>query len=137
MLFSRPGSLAYMLRRTSHLAWCDEFLYSTNRRYKKSYNDYDYDYYHLILPIDVKNWAFDMFCMGPDRRYDDDIGTIAHWMRTKYPELFDEILSLSSKLEKKIYDNKNVLITSTDWDLMHNGIERYRRYLLNKTCDCF
>lgn len=129
MLFSRPGSLARMLRRASHLALSDDFV-----RFMRSYDDRFY-----ALPEKIYVWAQEMFCMGPDRRYDDDVGTIAHWMRTEYPELFDDLLELSNKLEQSVYKQITAGLTATDWDLMQNGIEQYRRHLINTPdhCECY
>jgi len=117
---TRSGALSRMLRASSHLAYCDKIIRFTKDNGDKS------------LPLNLFVWMTHMFWMRPNRHYDDDIGSIAHWMWIKYPELFAEILALSDKIEKK-HD-----ITNTDWDLMLSGIEQYRRHLIDTpSCGCF
>jgi len=117
---TRSGELSRMLRRSSHLAYCDKII-----RFVKNNDD-------KSLSPDLFVWMTNMFCMGPARHYDDDLGSIAHWMGHKYPELVYDLYSLSCKLDRKSS------ITNTDWDLMLNGIEQYRRHLIDTpNCDCF
>jgi hypothetical protein len=125
-MFPRPGSLSMELRRAQHLARMDDFFDYTRG-----------DCHPSTLPLQIKTWVYEMFCMGPHRRYNDDIGTIADLVRRQYPELFFDLDNLSKKLENIVYRNCYEYIDNRDWDLMINGVEWYRRYLLDQhSCGC-
>jgi hypothetical protein len=71
---------------------------------------------------DVVDWALNMFRINNFSA--TNLGEIANWMLVYHPELNDEIIELSCKL------NNCDPITNTDWDLIVSGIEKYRPYLL-------